>query len=79
MKKVDKCATVRNLNMYQRQDVYLRESVKLTSYAPSIPLGEDGTVRYAARYSQRSSGYRRRVYAQGVALARAPRRLMPIE
>ena len=57
MKKLDKCATERNLKMYRGQDVYRRKSVKLIRHASSIPLGEGGTVRYTTRYSERSSGY----------------------
>ena len=62
--------------MSRCQDVYLRESVKLLHYAASIPLDGDGTVRYTTRYSQSSSGYRGRVYAQGVAFSNGNRRLL---
>ena len=78
MKKLDKCATDAYLKASQSQEVYLRESLKLLRYASSIPMGVDGTVRYVTRYSQSSSGYRGRVYAQGVALSKAPRRLRQI-
>ena len=33
-------------------------------------------MRYTTRYSQSTSGYRGRVYAQGVAVPKVPRRLM---
>ena len=50
----------------------------LIHYAPIIPLGDDGTVSYTTRYAQSGSGYRGRVYAQGVDLPKAPSRLRNI-
>ena len=78
MEKLDRCATDAYLKAPQSQEVYIRESLKLLHYASSLPMGLDGTVRYVTRYSQSSSGYRGRVYAQGVALSKVPRRLRQI-
>ena len=46
--------------------------------ASGIPLNDDGSVTFTTRYVQSASGYRGRVYAQGVALSKVPRRLRKI-
>ena len=77
-KKSDMCSEERAKKRVASQDAYLREFMKLMRHAGGMPVSAGGSVSFPTKYAQSSSGYRGRVYAEGVALSKAPRRLRQI-
>ena len=77
-KKSDMCSEERAKKCLRGQEVYLREFTKLMHHTSGIPINADGSVSFTTKYVQSASGYRGRVYAEGVALSKVPRRLRQI-
>ena len=59
-------------------ETYMRELKKLIARIDSLPINDHGCVSYQTRYSHSQSGYKGRLYAQGVALSKTPKRIRQV-
>ena len=64
--------------MEASHESFTRELTKILHMAASTPQRSDGSVSYKTRYRQSSTGYQGRLFADGVAMANAPRRVRAI-
>ena len=57
------------------QDAYIRDLTKLLQHTATLCETSEDNASYTTRYRQRNSGYKGRLYAKGVALSKAPKRI----
>ena len=78
LKKSDKNTNERCANLVKKQDAYLSGLTMLLHHTTAAPVGDDGCVSYATKYARCKEGYPGRVYAQGIALSKMPRRVRQV-
>ena len=60
------------------QDAYLVEFKKLIKRTESLPINDSGCAKYLTRYRHIQGGYKGRLYAEGAALSKTPKRLRQV-
>ena len=65
-------------NLVANHDAFTRELTKINEYARTANDRGDGVVSYFTRYRQSSTGYKGRLFAEGIALSKAPRAIRAI-
>ena len=66
------------LRLSNSQDAYLREFKKLIKSTESLPINDSGCVTYLTRYRHSQGEYKGRLYAEGTALSKTPKRLRQV-
>ena len=59
-------------------DAFIRELAKIIDHTRTAKNRPGGVVSYSTRYRQSSTGYKGRLFAEGVALSKAPRAIRAI-
>ena len=65
-------------NAVTGQETYLREMAQISHHSDKLRIMDDGTSPYITKYTQSRSGYKGRLYAQGVGLSKAPKRIRKV-
>ena len=78
MKKLERSTNERIALYVKKQDAYLSGLTMLITHTDTAPVESDGYVTYTTKYARSKEGYQGRVYAQGVALSKVPRRIRQI-